>query len=379
MYAHASLQSVSDQKPNKLLGLEIIRFISSLSILFWHYQYFSYIADRHENFAAASQPFYSIFRIFYNFGNHGVQVFWCISGFIFFWKYRDAIAEKAINAKKFFNLRFSRLYPLHFLTLILVALLQSLYFSQNDYYFVWQSNDAYHFVLQLFFASNWGFEKGASFNGPIWSISIEVLVYFLFFLTLRYISKSFWCNIGILFFCLIAKYFKITSPIVECLAFFYLGGLTAMAVRYFEKSKLKKPINALIMSLIFIVPLVSFAANLTEYKNFALLFILLFTPILLFAGAQRLKMPTFFQKTIESAGNMTYSIYLIHFPLQLMIMLYFSYTNQAVPYYNPLFFIAFMIITLVLAYFSYYLFELRMQNIIRNNKNHAHPIPQQRF
>ena len=29
----------------------------------------------------------------------------------------------------------------------------------------------------------WGFEKGYSFNGPVWSVSAEVLIYFIFFFT----------------------------------------------------------------------------------------------------------------------------------------------------------------------------------------------------
>src|SRR5690606_24787195 len=41
--------------------------------------------------------------------------------------------------------------------------------------------DAYHFWLQTAFVSHWGFEQGESFNAPIWSVSIEVGLYALFF------------------------------------------------------------------------------------------------------------------------------------------------------------------------------------------------------
>lgn len=138
-----------------------------MAVLFWHYQHFSYIADKPTDFVREEQPLYSIFSLFYDYGYYGVQVFWCISGFIFFWKYKTAIADKIVNVKNFFILRFSRLYPLHLATLLLIALLQLIYFSQKNFYFVYQHNDYIHFFLQLFLASNWGVEKGPSFNGPI--------------------------------------------------------------------------------------------------------------------------------------------------------------------------------------------------------------------
>ena len=40
-----------------------------------------------------------------------------------------------------------------------------------------------HFFLNLFFLSGWGLERGGSFNAPTWSVSIEVLLYALFFVT----------------------------------------------------------------------------------------------------------------------------------------------------------------------------------------------------
>ena len=86
---------------NKLIGLEIIRFISAIAVLIWHYQHFAYVADKPENFLIESQPFYNIFSFFYLHGYYGVEVFWCISGFIFFWKYKDVIENKVIGPKLF--------------------------------------------------------------------------------------------------------------------------------------------------------------------------------------------------------------------------------------------------------------------------------------
>ena len=39
------------------------------------------------------------------------------------------------------------------------------------------------------FISSWGFENGHSFNAPIWSVSVEVAIYILFFFLLSLIKK----------------------------------------------------------------------------------------------------------------------------------------------------------------------------------------------
>ncbi|TAM46504.1 MAG: hypothetical protein EPN61_05205 [Burkholderiaceae bacterium] len=84
MATYTFTQQEPVQKNNKLLGLEVVRFISALSVLVWHYQHFFYIADKPTDFVRELQPFYSMLSIFYDYGFYGVQVFWCISGFIFF-------------------------------------------------------------------------------------------------------------------------------------------------------------------------------------------------------------------------------------------------------------------------------------------------------
>ena len=83
-------------------------------------------------------------------------------------------------------LRFSRLNPLHIVTLAAVALLQYCYFDRYGAYFVYHINDLQHFMLHLFFASNWQPDDPLTFNGPVWSVSIEILLYAAFYLVCRY-------------------------------------------------------------------------------------------------------------------------------------------------------------------------------------------------
>lgn len=353
-------------KETKLLGLEVIRFLSAVSVLIYHYQHF-YTTEKPYIFIRDQKPLYSLLWFFYDFGYYGVQIFWCISGFIFFWKYKDSISDGIVTLKKFFVLRFSRLYPLHFVTLILVLYLQSLYFLGANEYFVYQNNDIAHFALQLFLASNWGFEKGGSFNGPIWSISVEVLVYCVFFLVLRYIGNSFLVNIGVLLLCIIAKFYKFTVPAVDCLALFYVGGLSAIAFKYFENHRYRKYTEWFSFFVLLITPLAVYISRIYEHRYFDFIFLITYVPTLLFLSVRTVNAPPILKTITEAAGNMTYSSYLIHFPAQLLIVIFFQHTGQAVPYSSTSFFAIFISITLFASYLIYRFFELPARNYIRNN------------
>ena len=92
----------------------------------------------------------------------------------------------------FWGRRFARLYPLHFVTLLFVAGLQAYHLSVNGSHQLFGFNDTYHFILNLFMASPWGLEEGLSFNAPIWSVSVEVIVYFVFWLALPFLNKHKW-------------------------------------------------------------------------------------------------------------------------------------------------------------------------------------------
>ncbi|MGO4380681.1 acyltransferase family protein [Pseudoduganella sp. RAF19] len=349
---------------SKLLGLEVLRFISAMAVLFWHYQHFSFVADKAVDFAQNQQPLYGVFALFYNYGFYGVQVFWCISGFIFFWKYRTALADGAIGARKFFVLRFSRLYPLHFVTMVLVGLLQLVYFAQRGYYFVYQHNDLKHLILNLFLASHWGLQDGYSFNAPIWSISVEVLVYLIFFLTLRSVGRSAWVNGAVLLICAAAKWAGATSPVVDAAAYFYAGGLAAIAFRYLEGSKYLAHAKLVMLAFVALTPVAAYAGNYSR-EQFIPLFLLAYLPVLLFVAARDFPMPTKIQRLVEAAGNMTYSSYLVHFPIQLSLAIFCDWLNRPIPYYSVKFFGMFMGLTLVAAYFVYRWFELPAQDAIR--------------
>jgi peptidoglycan/LPS O-acetylase OafA/YrhL len=356
---HFELRPTSPVRANKLLGLEVLRFLTAFAILVYHYQHFAYIADKPVDLVSDRLPLHGLLHMVYDAGRYGVWIFWCISGFIFFWKYRDAVADRSVSGWRFFVLRFSRLYPLHFVTLLLVAALQPVYFGLNGYFFVYQDNDLWHFLLQLFMASNWGILYGNSFDGPIWSISIEVLVYILFFLMLL-VTRSWLLNLVVIAACLIAS-----GQVAACFAFFYIGGLAAIAQRAIATATFRRAVKGTAWFAVIMFPLLAWRVTLGQSEQVDFAALLIYTPIVLFCLSRDVAMPAPIQKVVEAAGNMTYSSYLLHFPIQLMIVLGFAITKTPIPLYDGTFFGVYLAVMLLASYFTYRYFEAPAQNFLR--------------
>jgi peptidoglycan/LPS O-acetylase OafA/YrhL len=352
----------SDSADDKLIGIELLRFASAVAVLVFHYQHFAFVGDKQPNFVAAAQPFYPLLSLFYRYGFYGVQIFWCISGFIFFWKYGNAIPARKVSGYKFFVLRFSRLYPLHFATLLFVAFLQMFYFARHGAYFVYQCNDLHHFVLQLFMASNWGSQADESFNGPIWSISIEVLLYIVFFLGLRYISGS----VVVLSLMTAAPaailFLKISAhPVFSCMMYFYLGCLTAFAYARIKDDRRRRAFatGIALLAIAVVAALQLFVTVKPVY------FLLVFSPALIMLSVIHIPATRHTSGVLVAAGSMTYSSYLLHVPIQLAAVTLASYASLSIPIYSDAFFLSFIAGTLLLSFYCFKYFELPAQNYLR--------------
>ncbi len=360
--ATAAVAPLPAADDGKLIGIELLRFASAVAVLVFHFQHFAFVGGAQPHFVAADQPFYPALRLFYTYGFYGVQVFWCISGFIFFWKYGNVVAQRRLGGYKFFILRFSRLYPLHLATLLIVAAMQGVYFARNAAYFVYPTNDAVHFVLQLFMASNWAGQNPESFNGPIWSISIEVLVYCVFFLGLRYLSASAAVVGGIAAASALILFLKISAhPLFSCMMYFYLGCLTAILYsRVKDAPRLRAAVNIAALAAIAAVIGLQFLVAIKP-----IYFLLVLSPALIFLCVNHIPATKITSGLLVAAGNMTYSSYLLHVPIQLTAATLATYMHWQIPIYSRGFFLIFLAGTLLLSFYCFKFFEMPAQTYLR--------------
>jgi len=363
--------------PKHLYALDISRGLAALAVVLWHWQHFSYKGNAlSESFDIENQPLYNILRLFYEKGHMGVEYFFLLSGFIFFWLYSESIQKKTTSAWKFGVHRFSRLYPLHFVTLLIVALLQTFFISREGISFVYPFNDLYHFFLNLGFASKWGLDKGWSFNGPVWSVSIEVLLYLLFFLAAfcRQRGWLFCLSVSIVSFGLLQI---LHHAIFKGLALFFLGGFVFhLTFLLSTKNQVKIPIYfiALLAWTVVIINyyIFSFTNIILEFGIGGKILIIGFSNYILFpitvcslTIAEIDRGP--FLKPMSWIGDITYSSYLLHFPLQLLFGLAVSLGIINSNFHmNSLYLAIYFIILIPLSYIIFLKFEVPMQRILRN-------------
>jgi peptidoglycan/LPS O-acetylase OafA/YrhL len=135
-----------------------------------------------------------VFSWLHEYGYTFVDLFFVISGYIFSHVY---LTDGRMNAgpRDFFVARFARLYPLHLVMLLVAAAVFAIGkpATVSD-----RGSDIYHFVLNLFMLQDSGLNNGLSFNGPSWSISVEVICYLVFFLIAAYCPKALMIISGIL-------------------------------------------------------------------------------------------------------------------------------------------------------------------------------------
>ena len=350
-------------KPQFREATNLLRGICALAILIFHYQHFFYVGTSSTIFDRSSLPFYFIFSLFYDSGYLAVQIFWCISGLIMTHSY---VNRKHTSAKEFAVARFARLYPLHIFTLLVVAALQKISFHRLKIFQIYGCNNFLHFLFNLFFVQSWGFEKGYSFNGPTWSVSLEILIYIVFFFVISSLARfRVLVPIAVLMIYKLSVNIELISPFRNCLAYFFFGvGVyfcSTFVIEKFSRSLivLILVIEAFVFLALRNLDLISFDSGGNGYIWGSAFLVFLVAQI----DGSRLS-PLLIKARM--LGDLSYSVFLWHVPIQIMIKLVqakYSIDNSIA--YNKSFFIFFIALTYFVGYLSYRFIEQPAQRLIR--------------
>jgi peptidoglycan/LPS O-acetylase OafA/YrhL len=367
---------VSDQvtSPSRLYSLDALRGVAALAVVFWHWQHFFFsgttLAD---GFNREAQPFYEVFRIFYLQGGLGVYLFFSLSGFIFFWLYAGTISARRLTPGDFLVLRFSRLYPLHLVTLLLAAIGHAVYAGVNGGSFVYPENDLRHFALNLLFASSIGLERGYSYNGPVWSVSVEVVLYAVFFMFCWFsINRTY--GTSFLLMVSLAGFFVLTDyhPLVGSgFGSFFLGGVVHGIFAGITGRR-----NCLLITRLVVAATVVLwgAAIASLYTGIAprllgtqeYFYLLILFPMTILSLALLEQRGIAFARALSPLGEISYSLYLIHFPLQLAFLLAVQALGLGVSFfYTGISLMLYFAVLLPLSIASFRYLEIPAQRYLR--------------
>lgn len=377
---------INQAMPKRFYSLDILRGFAALIVVLWHWQHFFYVGTQPGVYDVRELPLYDIFSFFYLKGWLAVDLFFTLSGFVFFWLYSHKVSEGIISPVEFTVLRFSRLYPLHFMTLLIVAVGQLWFMSVTGDYFIYPFNDVKHFLLNLLFVSSWGFEQGYSFNAPIWSVSIEVLLYTIFFIYCRLLPVRLIIvmAISIIGFLVLPPY---SPPIARGIGSFFMGGCIFLVYKKVIFSGNMEQIYkwiSYITVFVWVFTLINMQFDISyffsqynqtpgnRYPGIYFHFItqnldwywsaIVLFPLSILFLTMRETLRWKYQSRLSFLGDISYSSYLLHFPLQMAVMaiVICQDINRSVFYSTWLmlfFFCALIIISLVVH--KYYELPLR--------------------
>jgi peptidoglycan/LPS O-acetylase OafA/YrhL len=376
----------------RLYSLDAIRGLAALTIVIWHWQHFFALSGHwQEGWLRASQPFYRLLEPLYLEAWAAVDLFFALSGFVFFWLYREAIRERKVAPGKFALLRFSRLWPLHALMLVTVGLLQMAFHAKTGGYFIFPADAPDRFFANLFLVQQWlPLNSDQTFNGPAWTVSVECGLYVVFFLLCR-LGLNGWKSAAIVALAGLALY-NWNEMVGRGMMGFFLGGLSYFAVEKIRTFGCARRVSVIIGGLCLAVwavvlieiefgPLHQGLVWVTDrlpddwydpdktdaYFHIAYIFTAVPLTVIALALSEAVLnlFPRFYQKTTY-LGDISYGVYMIHFPLQTACAL----TAVSIGL-TPMFFMhwwamaGFYVVLLGLASLSYFFFEKPVQKWIR--------------
>jgi len=343
---------------NRIYLLDIARGIAAISVAIFHYKLFYSYNINTEEYLIKNQPFYQYIKLIYQNGWIAVQFFFLLSGFIFFKLYLQKIYQKKINFYEFLILRISRLYPLHLVTLIAVLLI---YLALNNYEFYNPiQGDLKHFIYNLLLIQQWGLSSSASFNEPSWSISVEILMYIIFFYIALKQNIFFFITLVITTSVIIFFKFKLIGYGGYC---FFIGGLSFLIL---DKLKLSNKIKiATLILIIFFSTNFLIIFKISTIVNKIVLLTILFPAIINLLYLINSKY-TQLGKKISIIGDISYSIYLIHYPIILTILFILNFLELKINFNTPFIFLMYLVITFLISFCSYKFIEIPLKIIFRN-------------
>jgi hypothetical protein len=340
-------------------ALDLSRLLAACAVLFWHYQHFfvppveyQFHVDR-----AVVSPFYHQLAWLYDYGHAAVQYFWAVSGFVFAHVY---LADSGARGR-FWLARVARLWPLHLLTLVLVAVLQATYSGINGTDFIYHQQTVKHFLLSLVLAHYWGWQGDQSFNGPSWSLSTEILAYAAFWVLLPGLRRAplvLALLAAVLALGLFFGKFADNKPVFTCIGYFFGGAAVyGAALRTRPGPVAFVALGAALAGLAVWLGWVRHAEDAAMLAGtFAALLMML--AIDTADRTNRLGVA-------RHLGDASYGIYLWHFPLQMALVLLIDATlgSRAIVS-QPAFLVFFVALSILAGFASHRWFERPAQRLV---------------
>ena len=314
---------------------------------------------------------------FFKEGFVGVSFFFVLSGFIIAYNYQKKLQENTISKRAFWVARIARVYPLHWLTLLLAAILGNYVIASGSV--DWLK----HFLASLTLTNAYipQADYFFSFNSPSWSLCCEQLFYlcFPFLIPLTKNGKQLLFVFGVVaVLVIVGMYF---TPENDIKGYWYVNPIARfpdfivgmLLFRFYEQLK-NKPITSLqgsvmeIASVILFLAFYFYAAHIPKVYRYSCFYWIPIAAMLISFSLQK----GFVSRILSNrflviGGEISYSFYLIHLFVLLSYAEWQKETGFSIAWYVsvPVLFCVIILLSLL----SYRYFEKPMNKRIKSLLN----------
>lgn len=260
-----------------------------------------------------------------------LDLFFVFSGFLIFTLYAEKLADRSYPVGKFMLRRFARLYPLHFVTLMVFVLwtivrgwLHMAGIADGDTPILFEANtpeSLRNFLANLTFLNSVGLTDGLGFNAPSWTIGAEFMSYGVFAAAMWVFGRRLWSAaglvcvaifVGLLYAYLAASFTTMNisydGGFTRCLAGFFLGVIVS-AVHQTRIFSIRRYASLIEISTVSIFILFIVTARGTQQFMVAP-FLFLF--VIVFIQDKGILSRILSTRPLLFLGGLSYSIYLNH-------------------------------------------------------------------
>ena len=151
---------VTAQRPARLDALTGLRCFAALNIVFFHY---------------SNPKWFGPFAPIIDAGYASVSFFILLSGFVLAYNYSGKARAGKLDKRRFWEARFTRLYPIYLLSLLISIQVLPLEYGAHTHGMFWTGVALTPLLLQ-----GWIPQIATFLNTPAWTMSAEAFFYFLF-------------------------------------------------------------------------------------------------------------------------------------------------------------------------------------------------------
>ena len=346
-------------KEPRIKAFDSLRGLAALGVLIFHYA---------GHFHA--RPLDSLLAPIYDHGGYFVDFFFVLSGVVLARAYTPV--GGSVSLPTLIKLRIARLFPLHLITLLVVVVLQCflVYILKYDCPFIFEFGfDIRHFIINLFLLSGIYMDNALVFNGPSWSVSVELWVNLSFFMLLGLPeSRRARAFLYILIFSLslqrlcsssISSAVSLGNFLPRGLIGFYFGVLTHGFIQvwfcFARPSYLYDFLFVAGMLCTYFIMADSFDISSLPGVDF-LLPVLVFPMILIATVGGKYCSLFLTLEALVWLGRISFSLYLVHFPIQLAIHVISVWSNYTPDWHSAVNLVVFIFgVVLIAAYTRRYI------------------------